>query len=314
MAAIKAIRDAPEKYDLRRDLAPLLHHKSNHVIAAAADTVGRLEAVALAPDLAEVFLALMKNPAKLDQACKALTAIAKTLVVLEHPAWQAYFAGIRHVQKEASFGPPVDTAAALRGLCAQGLARMSHPQTLSECVRLLVDPEVPARSGAVRAIGESGQPAGELLLRFKALVADKDYEVMGECFAALLGMAPAQSVGFVGEFLRSQADGVAESAALALGESRQPSALPLLRQAWEESVDPALRRTLLAAIAMLRQDEGVEFLVTRVAEESQNAAIDALTALAPYARDEALRQRIAEIVKQRGIAGLRAAFEKEYRA
>jgi len=313
LATIRSIRDEPEKYDLRRDLAPLLRHKSNHVIAAAADTVGRLEAVALAPDLVDVFGELMKSPSKLDQGCKALTAIAKTLVLLDDPASKVYFAGIRHVQKEASFGPPVDNAASLRGLCAQGLARMSHPEALLECVRLLVDPEVAARSGALRAIGETGQPAAELLLRFKALIGDKDDEVMAECFAALLALAPAQSAAFVAEFLQSQVDGIAERAALALGESRLPAALSLLRRAWEATVEPGIRRTLLVAIAMLRQDDAVEFLVSRIAEDSQNAAVDALTALAPYARDEALRKRITEIVEQRNILSLRAAFEREYR-
>jgi len=43
LAAIRAIRDAPEKFDLKRDLAPFLRHKSNYVAAAAADTIGRLK-------------------------------------------------------------------------------------------------------------------------------------------------------------------------------------------------------------------------------------------------------------------------------
>ena len=50
LAAIHAIRQTPEKHDLKRDLAPFLRHKSNHVVAAAAATVERLEASALAPD------------------------------------------------------------------------------------------------------------------------------------------------------------------------------------------------------------------------------------------------------------------------
>ena len=312
LGIIKAIRDAPEKYDLKRDLAPLLRHKSNHVIAAAADTVGRFEAATLTPDLIHVFGELMKNPAKLDLRCEALTAIARTLVLLETPAWTVYLAGIRHVQKEASFGPPVDAAPALRGLCAQGLARMAHPETLWECVRLLVDPEPAARSGAVRAMGETGQPAAELLLRFKTLTGDKNDEVIDECFAALLGMAQERSVAFVAEFLHSNVAGIAERAALALGESRAPAALPLLSQAWEQTPDPEIRRTLLAAIAMLRQDQAVEFLLARVGEESERAAIDALTALTPYAHDEMLRKRIADIVEQRNIAALRSAFEGQY--
>src|ERR1035438_688411 len=74
LKAIRAIRDAPENFDLKRELAPFLLHKSNHVAAAAADTVGRLEAVALAQHLADAFLEWMKNPAERDPRCVALTA------------------------------------------------------------------------------------------------------------------------------------------------------------------------------------------------------------------------------------------------
>ena len=313
LAAIRTIRDAPENHDLKRDLAPFLRHKSNHVAAAAADTIGRFEAVALTQDLADAFLEWMKNPAERDPGCKALTAIAKTLAAMDHPAAQVYSAGIRHVQKEASFGPPVDTAAALRGICAQGLARMSHPDALLECVTLLADPEIAARAGAVRGIGETGQPAGILLLRFKALIGDDDDEVMAECFAALLGMAPAQSLEFVAKFLDSPSDAIRERAALALGESRLAAAFPLLSEAWEHTAQAALRKTLLLAIAMLRQDEAVEFLLARVNEDGEKSAADALSALSLYARDESLHHRIQEAVARRKSAALQSAFEKDFR-
>ncbi len=312
LGAIRAIREAPENHDLKRDLAPFLLHKSNHVAAAAADTIGRLEVLALTHHLMAAFPEWMRNPAGRDPGCKALTAIAKTLAAMDHPAAQVYFAGIRHVQMEASFGPPVDTAAALRGICAQGLARMSHPDTLLECVTLLVDPEVAARAGAVRAIGETGQPAGILLLRFKALIGDDDDEVMAECFAALLGMAPADSLQFVAKFLDSPSHPISERAALALGESRLAAAFPLLEEAWERTAQAALRKTLLLAVAMLRQDESVDFLLARLNEDGEKSAADALAALALYARDESLRHRIQEAVAKRNSARLRSAFEKEF--
>ncbi len=314
LRAIRAIRDAPENFDLRRDLAPFLQHKSNHVAAAAADTVERLEAVALAPELVGSFLEWMKNPAVRDPGCKALTAIAKTLAAMDHPAAQVYLAGIRHVQKEASFGPPVDTAAALRGICAQGLARMSHPDALLECVTLLVDPEPAARSGAVRAISESGQHAGVLLLRYKALIGDKDEEVVAECFAGLLRLAPAESLEFVASFLHSHSEEIAERAALALGESHLAAAFPLLRHAWEASSQVTLRRTLLLATAMLRLDEAVEFLLARLAEDSEKSALDALAALALYSRDDSVRNRIREILARQKTPTLQRAFEQDFGA
>jgi hypothetical protein len=86
-------------------------------------------------------------------------------------------------------------------------------------VNLLADKEVPARVGAIRGIADSGDIAGALLLRLKALVGDKEDEVIGECFAGLLRLAPAPSVEFVAGFLKSASEEIRERAALALGES-----------------------------------------------------------------------------------------------
>lgn len=312
LRAIRAIRDAPERFDLKRDLASFLRHKSNHVAAAAAGTAERLEAVALAQDLVEAFLELMKDPSKRDQGCEALIAIAKALVTMDEPAAKVYFAGVHHVQMEGSFGPPIDVAAPLRGLCAQGLARMGHPDALLECVNLLADKEVPARVGAIRAIADSGDIAGGLLLRLKALLGDKEDEVIGECFSGLLRLASAPSLDFVARFLGSTSEEIRERAALALGESRLAAAFPVLRKAWEETAQAARRRTLLLSIAMLRLDEAVEFLLARVAEDREAAAVDALAALALYGRDESVRKRLEEIVRKRGSAALKDVFEQDF--
>jgi len=314
LAAIHTIRQAPEKYDLRRELAPFLRHKSNHVVAAAATTVEPLEVGALAPDLVEAFERLMRDPAKLDPGCKATTAIVQALVQLEDAAAKVFFAGIRHVQKEGSYGPPVDTAAPLRGLCARGLARMGHPDALLECVTLLADPEIAARTGAVRAIADSGRPDGVLLLRLKTLLGDKEIEVTGECFAALLSLDPAGSVEFVAKFLDSRIEGIGEQAALALGESRLAAAFDVLCGAWERGGLAEQRRTLLVAIAMLRIDEALEFLLERLRGESGHVAADALAGLAFYARDEAVLARVEEIIRQRDDGGaLEAVFAREFR-
>ena len=313
LAAIHAIRQAPEKYDLARDLAPFLRHKSNHVVAAAAATAERMEAGALAPDLVEAFERLMRDPSKLDPGCKATIAIAQALIQLEDSAAKLYFAGIRHVQMEGSFGRMVDAAAPLRGLCARGLARMGHPDALLECVTLLADSEIPARTGAIRAIADSGRPDGVLLLRLKILLGDQEIEVTGECFGALLSLDPEGSVGFVAKFLNSDVEGIGEQAALALGESRLAAAFAVLREAWERGGASEQRRTLLTAIAMLRIDEALEFLLGRLREESALVAADALAGLAFYARDEAVLARVEEIIRARGDGALDAVFAREFR-
>jgi len=316
LAAIHAIRQAPEKYDLKRDLAPFLTHKSNHVVAAAARTVERLELADLAPDLTEAWDRLMTDPVKRDQGCKALIAIAQALVQMDDPAAKVYFAGIRHVQKEGSFsvaGPrAVDVAAPLRGLCARGLARMGHPDALLECVTLLADREIPARAGAIRAISEAGRQEGALLLRLKALVSDDEDEIAGECFSGLLHLDPARSVEFVAKFLRSDSEETSQQAALALGESRLAAAFEVLRKAWEQGVSQERRRTLLIAIAMLRSEDAIEFLLRALGEASPSVAADALAGLAFYARDEAVLSRVEKIVRDRGEAALQAVFAREF--
>lgn len=312
LAAIHAIRQAPERFDLKGDLAPFLRHKSNHVVAAAAATAERLEVSGLAPDLVEAFERLMRDPAKLDAGCKALIAIAQALIQIDDPAAKVYFAGIRHIQMEGSFGPPVDVGAPLRGLCARGLARMGHPNALLECVTLLADRETPARAGAIRAVAEAGRPEGVLLLRLKALVGDKEDEIVAECFGALLRLDPVSSVEFVGQFLPSRSGGLGEQAALALGESRLDAALDVLRGAWERGGAAEQRRTLLVAIAMLRSERALEFLLERLASESSPVAGDALAGLAFYARDEAVRTRVEGIIRERGDKALEALFAREF--
>jgi len=98
---------------------------------------------------------------------------------------------------------------------------------------------------------------------------------------------------------------------LALGESRLAAAFPWLREAWERNVHGAFRRTLLLAMAMLRQDEAVEFLLARLAEDSEKSAVDALAALALYGRDETVCKRIEEILATRNSTALDAKWREQ---
>jgi hypothetical protein len=54
----------------------------------------------------------MKDPARADRGCAAKTAVVRALEALAAPEDAIYLAGIRHVQMEGSFGPPIETAAA----------------------------------------------------------------------------------------------------------------------------------------------------------------------------------------------------------
>jgi HEAT repeat protein len=185
----------------------------------------------------------------------------------------------------------VDSAAEVRALGAMGLAQTDYTEALEEIVPLLLDPERDARIGAVRALAASGLPGGALLLRLKALSADEP-EVLGECFAALLRAEPAKSLEFVAKFLDHHDEAIAEAAALALGDSRLESAFTPLRDASQSLRARPLRRTLLLAIALLRRENALDYLLEVVQTGENQISADAVDALAMYKDDPNLQARL----------------------
>jgi HEAT repeat protein len=300
LALVSAIRNAPEQYDLKRDLAPLLAHKSNHVIAAVAVALRRLEETGLMAELAACFMGLFPKAKDRDPGCKALIALAETLVSSAEDAPEVYLAGVKYIQMEGSFGPPIDVASPLRGLCARGLVRMRHPDAYYETVTLLADKEVPARAGAAQALGDAGGFAAELLLRLKVLTGDVE-DVIAECFQSLLAAEPERSVSFVAGYLKSNSEDRAESAAMALGGSRRPQATAVLMEAWQAEIRRPIRRALSLAIAMCRQEDGIEFLLSRLEVEPDQTARDILEAFSLYRSDEKVAARIKPIAERRKL-------------
>lgn len=268
-------------------------------IAQAAKLVYERELRLLIPDLLDAFDRCLSHPVETDPNCHAKAGIADALYHLEYPEAGVFLKGIRHVQMEPVWGGKVDTAAKLRGICAMGLVRMNYPEVLIELGDLLSDPEPEARIAAARAIAYSGYPNGVPLLRLRARVGDEP-AVLSDCLAALLTLDADRSLPFVASFLKAPLCQTQELVALVLGESRLPAAFPLLRQWWEKTREPELRRTGLLAIATLRQDQPLDFLLDLLATGTSQNARDAITALDIYRSDQTLWQRVAAAVEQRG--------------
>jgi hypothetical protein len=209
--ALNAIGDLRSKNDPKEaavQLRGFLRDRSNLVIAKAAKVVGELR-LSLVPELTAAFDRMMTNPQKLDKRCAAITEIITALYELDYTEPEVYRRGIRHVQKEASFGPPVDTATKLRGICAQGLLRTHSADAMSLVVDLLADPEPAARLGAIRALALNGGEAGALLLsrRPAAVEALKDKwerTVDRSARKALVGALAASRLQEAIDFLGSQ--------------------------------------------------------------------------------------------------------------
>lgn len=308
LARARAEPTSPESLaELRRALAD----KSSHVAARAAQIAGEAEIGALVPEMVAAFDRFLLTPAKSDPGCNAKAAIVDALQRLGAPEPGVFLRGIRHVQLEPVWGGRADTAVGLRGASAFGLVAMGYREAMTPLAELLADAEARGRAAAARAIAFSEDPAGIPLLRLKALVGDDDPEVLSECFSGLLRLDPAESAEFLARFLEAEAEQTRETAALALGGSRRKEAFPILRRWFEARADEGPRRTALLAIAMLKLDEAIDFLLALVAEAPGPTARLALSALALHRYDAALVQRIRRAAR-RDDADLGRALAEEF--
>ena len=310
--ALSQLRTETPSEHVEKQLRSYLANRSNLVVAKAAKVAGELRVAPLVPDLVKAFERLMKDPAKLDKRCAAVTEVVAALYELDYVEQEVYRLGLRHVQMEASFGPPVDAAAALRGTSAQGLLRTRYPKRMQEVLQLLVDREPAARLGAVRALATNGGDAGLLLLRLKVLTGDEDTDVLAECFSALLAADPEQSLSFVTAYVDDEEEKTAEAAIWALGASRLPAAFEALREKLERTMYEGTRKVLLAAIAASRLPEALEFLYSQLREGNLRTANDVVEALAPYAASEAITEAVRAVVKERGEKSLLENFSRQF--
>jgi hypothetical protein len=294
------------------ELRAFLKNRSNLVVAKAAKVACHARATDLVPDLVATFHRLMQNPAKLDKGCAATTEIVNALYELDYLEPEIFLQGIHHVQMEGSFGPPVDAAAKLRAISALALARTVYPAALDEVVSLLVDEWPDARIGAVRALAVNGGPPGALLLKLKILTGESEPDVLAECFSGLLTAAPERSLRLIESFVDSEEIAVAEAALLALGSSRLPEALDLLKARWERTAGGPLQKTVLLAIGMIRSDAAVEFLLALLAGCSTTMAKDVLAGLALFRDNEKIRRRIESVVARRKEKPISETFGQQY--
>jgi hypothetical protein len=190
-----------------------------------------------------------------------------------------------------------------------GLVASGYSRALVELTALLHDSEASARMAAVRAVACGNPREAEQLLRAKVHAGDAEPAVLGECFTALLAVAPDESVTFVAGLLAHADDAVRELAALALGESRLDAALAPLKAAWDGVlVAETFRRALLRAAAAHRSEAATDWLLALVAEARVAVALDVLEALSLYRHNTKLKERLAAVIAERHDASLSERF------
>jgi hypothetical protein len=299
--------DAVTVDNLRKSLA----HRNNFLVGKAAKLVADAELFALLPDALAAFDRFFIDAAKTDPKCWAKNALAKTLVKLEHRQKDAYLRGLRHHQLEASWGPPVDSAAALRGTCAHALVDcpgISDADLLTILLEPLTDADKTVRMEAARAIGQVGGVSAALILRLRALLGNDEPEVLGAVYSALLSLEGAQAIPLVGGYLKEGGDLAAE-AAFALADMRTPEALAALIERLRAGADAWFGSVLLSAIALTRLPEAIDLLLALIARDAREApqAIEAIGRTAPNAE---LRARVQQAVEQTGSERLEQALRQ----
>lgn len=296
---LEAVRADPASPRHAARLEAALGHESNRVVARAAELACELRATWLAPLMTAAFARLTTGAARRDPQCHAKLALVDALHGLGCGAGDVFRAGARHVQLEPAGpgGGTVDTAGELRGSSIRALIAGNHDGAWELAARALTDADAATRLGAIEAIELSGDAArGVPLLRSKARGGDVHREVMSACLGALLCL-DAGSMAFVASFLDDESEPVCEAAAIALGESQQPGALPPLRA--YAARRPGARRLGLMAIALLRTRDAVQYLLDLVAGAPAEVARDAADALLMYRREIGLADRLAAAVAER---------------
>jgi HEAT repeat protein len=314
LAAIRAIRQQPPAASGTSELRSFIGDRSNLVVAAATAIVGERTLADLATDLEAAFDRFLVDPLKNDKLCRAKIAIVQALDKIEHLRRDVFEKAVAHVQLEPSFGPPVDTAAPLRGAAIFALSRIGGSDYHSLLVDTLVDKEKVVRVATAQALAYVGTEAAGLLLRLKAKVGDNEPEVLSECLAGLMTIGPDANLEFVSGFLDPMDQARCEAAALALGKCRLPAALDALTSCWRRTYDSELREQILLAIAMMRLPAAVDFLVDLVAAESEATALSAMSALKFHAYDPKLCERLALAVKKTGNRVLESRLGRDFKA
>jgi HEAT repeat protein len=302
LAEVHDVRAAPSTPEARNALTRALASPSSFVVEAAARVVAEHELGDHTSELREAFARFADEREK-DPGCKAKTSVVEALVRLRVDADDVYLRAI-HLRPR-----PVDTAVALRAGAAAGLAQGGNPGAAVEIAELLADAEWPARAGAARALALCGQAAAEPLLRYKVRTGDPEPQVLGECLRALLAVNP-DALPFVAKLLHEEDAALAEQAALAIGESRLEAAFEALSGFVAAEPLRERRNVALVAIALLRRDVALDYLIGHVAGSDVATAKAAVEALAIYRHDSRVRERVIAAARERDDASFLREVER----
>jgi HEAT repeat protein len=146
----------------------------------------------------------------------------------------------------------------------------------------------------VRAIATVGSEAAALLLRFKALIGDREPEVLSECVTGLLEVDGAEALPLAASLANSKDAEVREAAILALGASRRADAIEFLKERFGAVADRDTRKCILLALASSRTESAIDFLLELIRSGSDTVSALALSAMSIHAGDARLQEAVEQ--------------------
>jgi HEAT repeat protein len=297
LAVLETLRNLPAD-EAAPALTHALDHRNNYLVAKAATLAQHHQLLALIPELTAAFSRFLEDAAKTDPQCWAKIAIAKALASFECQDSEFFLRGMRHVQLEPGWGGASDSAGPLRSTCALALVQcreLDSHRVLLHLVPLFADKVLSVRVDAARGVEQVGTDSAALVLRLRAELGSGEPELLGACYGGVLAVEGPSAIPWAAQFLPPEDDAAAE-AALAIAETRTPEAFACLRGTFAEARDPWFRSALLAAIALTRQQEAIDWLIERIERDSSSevrtAAHEALCRSAP---STAVTERLKEL-------------------
>jgi hypothetical protein len=296
-------------------LRTALADRASVVVAKAAKIAGELELHDLIPDLVRAFDRLFEKPVETDPQCWGKNAIAIALRDFGYQSAAPFLRGLRHIQMEPVWGGREDTAQVLRAACCAALpqcADLTRDEVLRHLVDAFTDVSDKVRVDVARSIEHMGGADCALLLRLKARIGDKEAQVTGQVFESLLRLERDGALPFVAEFLDSGDDEICAEAALALGSSRLPEALAILKKAWKRGPDWNRKQVLLQGLSASRLPEAIEFLLDLLKSGRQGEAAQALDALALHRDSVDIKRMVEEAILSKGEDDLQERFRRSF--
>ena len=258
--------------------------------------------------LQQSFSRFLRNPIKSDPGCRAKIAVLDALDHLEWPDAAPFVVGARCVQKEPSWGPPIDTAAGVRSRAIVALARIGFSDLLLVAAELLSDPLPSVRRATAEALAHHGERDGASLLLLQLRTGEKDDQVTLACADALISLAPDWALRELEPILYGASESRREDAAIALGQSGREDALALLLAYLERAASPDDRAPILRAVGIHRSERAREFLLERIATGSAPEAKAALGALGARSFEPRLQTLAREAARRNDRVDLEGAI------